>query len=711
MIHTDFETYSEAELGGKMSVGIHNYAAHPSTRALMLAYAFDEEEPKLWFPDSEVIPADLATRLEDPHEEIAAWNSTFERYIFWYVLRIKLAIERFVDPQASARYLSLPGDLEDVGNILRLPADMQKDKEGERLIEMFSKPNKMRKKRGEEARTYQRTRETDPADWIKFGIYCKRDVIAEREIQRRLTLLKVFPLPERERRIWIRDQQINDRGIPTDLMFVKSAFKLATQEKKEALESQNKLTGLENANSRPQLLGWAQDHGYKKKTLKKETVAAELKFNTEMDPICRQVLEARKAASSTSYKKLSAILRQVSPDGRLRNQFIYMGSARCGRWSGNAVQLQNMARPTPEFEDEKVMTDARQMIYDEDYQKIRDRFGSVLTTVKSCLRTSFVVQPGRKFRVCDLNAIETRVGAWVSGCENLMNVFKEGHDPYLDYAMKMTQIPYEKLNADLHSKDPKIKAAAKLHRQIAKPVVLGCVYRLGGGGMGMKKGDPIKTGLWGYAENYGVEMTQKQAADNVKIFRDSYPEIPRFWYACEEAVKDVLKEGTVRVKREIGPNGCIKIDKVTLEDRDPILRIQLPSGRFIHYMDASIQSIKMPWKDSEEKDVYKPSLIYSGINQENHQWEVGVTSHGGKLMENIVQGIARDVIAEDLLICEDVGIEIDAHAHDELIGETEDTMFAPGLLDMAEIMGRPIPWLPGLLLAGDGFESDFYRKG
>lgn len=703
-LHLDFETFSEAKLGDKDSVGLHNYVLHPSTRALMLAWAYDDEDVELWEPHLGPMPARLREGLDDPNIQLAAWNSAFERYVFNFVIKMLLPIERFVDPQASARYLSLPGSLEDVGKILGLPQDLQKDKEGKRLIHLFSEPQIKRRKG--EATTSVRDWNTDPEDWKKFGGYCRKDVVAEREIMRRLKALEVFPLPERERRIWICDQRINDRGIPVDRGFVEKAYRLATEEKKESLRFMDSLTGLKNSNSRDQMLGWAKSQGYAKKTLKKETVAAELKFNENLTPLCCQVLELRKAVGSTSYKKLATLLRQLSPDDRLRNQFVYMGSSRCGRWSSSGgIQFQNQARPAPEFEDEKVLALARKLIYSENYNEIKSRFGSVLTTVKSCLRTCFVAKPGKKFAVCDLSAIETRVGAWVSGCGSLMGVFKNKRDPYLDYAMKMTKIPYEKLEADLKSKDPKVKTLAKGRRQTAKPVVLGCVYRLGGGGMGMKKGDPVKTGLWGYAENYGVEMTQQEAADHVKTFRSSYPEIPEFWYACEDVVKDVLVG--VRTKRELGPDGCVKIDKIT---ERPILRIQFPNDRFLHYVDASIQDTKMPWQ-KDGADVHKPTLVYSGKNQESHKWENGITSHGGKLTENIVQGIARDVIAEDMLLCEEKGIEIVAHAHDELIAEIDDNPFALGLQDMMEIMSRPIGWLPGLILAGDGFECQHYRKG
>ncbi|MDA4130446.1 MAG: hypothetical protein OK457_06720, partial [Thaumarchaeota archaeon] len=434
------------------------------------------------------------------------------------------------------------------------------------------------------------------------------------------------------------------------------------------------------------------------------------KYNEKLTPECKQVLENRRAASSTSYTKLAAILRQVCPDNRLRNQLVFMGSPRCGRWAGNAVQLHNMARPIEIFEDEVNVDRARALIRAEDYEGIQKEFGSVLLTVKYNIRTSFVAEEGDRFNVCDLKGIETCVGAWMSECTPLLNVYLEGRDAYLDFAVKMTQIPYETLEQDIHSKDKAIKARAKKHRQIAKPAVLGCIYRLGGGQMGMKKGDPIKQGLWGYAEGYGVSMTQEQAHETVRVFRESYIEIVKMWFALEKAIKEVL-EGT-QVKRELGPNGCIKIDKLTFtcnETQRCVLRIQLPSGRFLHYMDAMIDEIKMPWQNQEGDDVYKPSFCYAGQDQTTKQWSY-VTSHGGKVFENIDQGISRDVLANKLLRFEQEGLPVVGHVHDEGISETEDHPFAPGLNEMIRIMGEPIDWAPGLPLGSDGFEGSYYHK-
>jgi DNA polymerase bacteriophage-type len=409
----DFETRGAVDLRGKNSVGLHNYATHPETEALMLGYALttlrEKPSPSLWrIWSREQMPTDLASGLANPNIPIAAWNSQFERYIFLYKLGVMLPIERFQDPQASSRYLSLTGDLKDDGRALWLPPDLAKEHKGEEYIKLFSMLTRVKesKKKGTPAQAYFRDCVTDTEAWEGFEDYCKQDVVAEWEMMRREALVQAFPLPERERRIWVFDQRVNDRGIPVDIEFVQKALDLAIRAKQQALRRISELTGVENPNSIPKMLAWFQSQGYPEDSLDKDFVTPVLKKQRDLlTPLCIKVLEARKAAASTTYQKLAAILRQVSPDGRLRNQFIYMGSSRCGRWSGNAVQLHNMARPEELFEDRKIMDRARALIMASDYDGIIREFGkksedpneppdygAVLLVVKNTIRTVFVAK-------------------------------------------------------------------------------------------------------------------------------------------------------------------------------------------------------------------------------------------------------------------------------------------------------------------------------
>lgn len=401
VLRLDFETRGVLPLGGKDSVGLYNYANSDQTSILMLGYKLPESKKvELWEPHLGAMPANLLAALVDSEVTVSAFNSAFERYMLQYKLSIAIPASRFIDPQVGARYLSMPGDLESVCEILDLPPNLQKDKRGEALIDLFSLPKTRKKKEG--GGVYFNDWVSHPKEWEEFCEYCRKDVVAEEEISRRMEILGALHLPSFERKLWIFDQKVNDRGMPVDEDFVQKAYGLALRAKKEALEKQNKLTGLENANSQAQLLPWVKARGYLFNTLRKETVDAVLKDpETQITPECREVLKARREAASTTYTKLAAILRQVCSDGRIRNLFIFMGSSRCGRWAGSGLQFHNMARPDGTFEKRQNLDDARALIYAEDYEGIKERFkttekdgteklGSVLLVIKNVIRTVFV---------------------------------------------------------------------------------------------------------------------------------------------------------------------------------------------------------------------------------------------------------------------------------------------------------------------------------
>lgn len=340
-----------------------------------------------------------------------------------------------------------------------------------------------------------------------------------------------------------------------------------------------------------------------------------------------------------------------------------------------------------------------------------------------------------RFNVCDLNAIETRVGAWLAGCHDLLNVFKpytdpygvfqpNGRDPYLAFACKMYALQYDHIYADYKGKNGKDrKGDAKRKRQVAKPGVLGAIYRLSGGQLvkvKLQNGTVVtrKTGLWDYADKMGVEMSQEQAHEVVRIFRESYPEIcdPKtgIWKQLEIAVAEVMDPKHPQTIRKIGPNGCVVIDRVNIDGRHPMMRMRLPSGRYLHYLDARLESTLMPWKgqddDGNEIDVYRDSLIYAGTNQKTKQWDIWVSTHGGKLFENLVQGIARDILACKLLAFERNDLPVHGHVHDEGITLVVDDILSPTVHDMVEIMSEEVSWAPGLLLGADGYEDPYYHK-
>jgi len=338
-----------------------------------------------------------------------------------------------------------------------------------------------------------------------------------------------------------------------------------------------------------------------------------------------------------------------------------------------------------------------------------------------------------RLQICDENAIETRVGAWLANCPSLMDVFtpcvgpdgkwhRNGKDPYIAFAAKMYCLSYDRIYIDSKSADEAVAAAAKLMRQMAKPGVLAAIYGQSGGDWQRGKSkykdpitgewvwDRVRGGLWGYAWKAGVEMSQETAHMVARMFRDSYPEIPTCWYAFEDAFKEVLHVDHPNTQRRVGINGCILFDRLNIQGRHPLLRMQLPSGRRLHYMDARMEMSKMPWEDSEGHEVWRPGLVYANADQVTGKWATA-KSHGAKMYQNGVQGIARDVLAEKLLALEEADLPIIGHVHDEGVALVLDDPFSPRVDDMIDIMSRPVSWAPGLLLGADGFQDTFYRKG
>lgn len=709
MLHLDFESASIVNL---KTQGLDRYVRDVSTKVLMLGWAFDEDEPEIWEPRLGAMPKEVCAALRSDCE-LAAWNSSFERNVFRFVLNMSIPIERWVDPSTYARHLSLPGGLQDVSTILGL-GDDAKDKEGKRLIKKFCMPPF--------APPDDLPTLFGPGDWGMFKEYCKQDVRAERKA---LTILEPFRLPPMERKVWCLDQKINDRGLPAARSFAQKASKLAGRSKEEFKVILGEKTRLENPNSNAQMLKWLGDQDYGYGSIEKSTITTAL-TEKKITPLAREVLELRKEASKNSHKKLARLLENLSEDDRLRNQFVYLGAARTGRWSGHGVQFQNLPRPIKEVENN--LDRAIVLIESEDYDTIKKEYPSVIGMAVSCIRSVFRAPTGKKLIVCDLSAIENRVIGWLSNCHAILQVFYNGLDPYVSFAVKMYNQPYERLLAD------------KAKRQIAKPAVLGAGFGLGPGVKKVcakcrrgirfsckrcrteecnyeavlkrnKAGDLKKTGLLGYAENMGVVMTPQQAFSAQRTFRQSYPEVVAYWDYLEEAATEVITNGgEVRV-------GVVEFSRVELNGRF-IMRIFLPSGRSLHYVNAAMIERELEGADGEP---YKKTFImYDGIGHgvgtvdesdggRGSKWGP-VYTYGGKLCENVVQAIARDILAYGMLLADEDGAEIVGHVHDECIVLADDDPFSFGLEDLKRCMSVTPPWAEGLPLAAEGYEGQVYRK-
>ena len=669
MLHLDFESASRVDLKER---GLDNYSKDPSTHVLMLAWAINEALPQVWFPQDGPMPEQLELMIRRPEIKKAAFNAEFERTILRDVLKIETAVSAWDDPMINARYASIAGNLEFVGKVLGLPEDKAKLKTGKALIKFFCSPNK----KGE-----FNTREEHPEKCAQFVDYCKQDVIAEREIGEKL---KAFRLTEKEKKVFLLDQKINERGIPTDTLFGKNANAIIDFERAKLTREMCALTGLENPNSPKQLLPWLKSQGYPYGSLGKKWITKALGNtdgvgfqNTGVSQNGRRGLELRQQLAKSSVSKLVTLAQVVNADGYLRRQYVYYGAARTGRWSGRAVQMQNLPRGSMKKFDEAVEA-IRQYAGPADIDKIR-AFGPPLEVVANCLKGAFRAPNGKRFIACDLSTIEVRILGWLAECLGINEVFEQGLDPYKSFGVRFYKKPYE--------------AITKEERQVCKPAVLQCGYQAGGGELKRdKNGDVYKSGLWGYAEEYGVDMTQEAAAEAVALYRETYPEVVAFWRKCENASIAALQTGE---PQRVGPVvfGAVKPCKM--------LWILLPSGRRLHYIRPQLET-EDGWDGTP-----RTKLSYEG-NLIGKIWGCK-HAYGGIWTENLCQAIARDVLVEGMLAADAGGFTLVGSTHDELLS-LEDENSSLNLAALRQHMITRPTWAPDLMLDADGWEDQIYRK-
>jgi hypothetical protein len=476
VLHIDFETRSELSLP---VCGLHRYTTHGSTQAILLAWAIDDGPPQLFQPhiDGQFCP-ELKDALTDPHVQKAAWNSAFERLVLRYKFGIRIPMPEWVDPMIQARYMSMPGYLEDVTKILgltddaKMPWGTKKDPgEAQKLITMFCEPAVAPKDTPlfGNMPAWFHDYDSDPHEWERFCAYCVQDVVAERAV---MSKLRAFPLPEREREAWFIDQAINERGVYCDLALARGSAAIAEQVKKELHARIKELTKVENPNANPQLLKFVQTQGYTFSGLAKGFVSRALDGECDLTPAAREVLELRKQSAKTSDAKLETILESVCEDGRLRHQYAFMGASRTGRWSGKGdfggAQLQNLPRPTKAVA--KKLDTAIRLLQDSDYLGLSLEFENPMEAVTTALRSVFRAAPGKKLLVMDLNAVENRVLGWMTRCQAINEVFEQGRCPYLSFATRMYKLDYDELERRYEAHDEEVVEM----RQNSKPPVLGC---------------------------------------------------------------------------------------------------------------------------------------------------------------------------------------------------------------------------------------------
>ena len=487
-----------------------------------------------------------------------------------------------------------------------------------------------------------------PDKWARFKVYAGRDVEVMRTIHKRLD---GYPVTDCERRLWALDARINERGVMIDTELVASAIEVDQAFTAEHSAEMQRLTGLDNPNSVAQLKTWLEAVGVSCESLSKTTVA-ELKTSVP-DPTIRRVLELRQLLGKTSTTKYKAMTAAACEDRRVRGLLQYYGAGRTGRWAGRLVQVQNL--PQNHLDQIDLV---RELVRARDLETLELIYDSVPDVLSQLIRTAFIAKPGHTFLVADYSAIEARVTAYLAGERWRMDVFAEGGDIYCASASQMFKVPVVKHGVNGHL------------RQKGKIAELALGY---GGGIGALK-------AFG-ADKMG--LTEDEMQDIVTQWRAASPTIPKFWRDTEAAAKRALQN----------PGRTMTIPCGVKYWRDAnALRCRLPSGRILTYWGARLDD--------------DGSICFMGQNQTTRKWEKTGT-WGGKLVENIVQAFARDCLGVAMLRLDAAGYDIVFHVHDEVIAEAPE---GSRWEDMAEIMGQPIDWAPGLILRGDGYETKFYKK-
>ncbi len=642
VLFLDTETYSGTDI---RTAGSYKYMEDPDFEILLLPFAWNDEPVRvldLLDPiDREELP-DILAGLKDPNTIKVAHNSPFERGAYLRQFGFYQPPEEWVDTMLLCAMNGLPMSLDAAGAALQLTE--QKIKEGTALINYFCKPCRPTIANGGRTRNLP---EHAPEKWERFKEYAGRDVEVMRTIYKKL---ERFPVTAFERRLWVLDTQINERGVMVDTELAEAAVAVDAAFTAEHSKEMQRLTGLDNPNSVAQLKEWLSVVGVECESLNKATVK-DLKADTR-DKTVKRVLELRQLLGKTSTTKYQAMTRMAGRDGRVRGLLQYYGAGRTGRWAGRGVQLQNL--PQNHLDD---IGEVRELVRQRDLETLELCFDSVPDVLSQLIRTAFVAKEGHTFLVADFSAIEARVIAYLAGEQWRMDVFAGDGKIYEASYAKAFHVPVESVKK------------GSPERQKGKIMELALGY--GGGPNALLAFGADKLGL-----------TEAEMQELVNAWRAASPKIPRFWRDVETTAKRALENRGRTFSTICG----VKY----LRDADG-LRCRLPSGRILTYWDARLED---------------GNIVFMGQNQTTRKWEKTKT-WGGRLVENIVQAFARDCLAVSMLRLDQAGYKITFHVHDEIIAEAPE---GSRWEDMAEIMGRPISWAPGLLLRADGYETKFYMK-
>lgn len=664
----DLETYSTVSIG---AAGSYRYILDPSFEILLFAYSLDGMPVEVIdVASGQVIPLWLKNALKNPLYIKHAYNAAFEwfalsKYLGW------LPPDQWRDTMLHALYCGYPASLDAAGRAMGLPEDKKKLTTGKALIRYFCVPCKPSNANGNRTRNLPKH---DPSKWKLFKEYNGQDVVTEMEIDRRLS---AFPVPAFVQKQWETDLTMNARGVAADMEMVSGALVIGATVKSQLMAEARQLSGLDNPNSIKQLARWlteATDSDAKITSVTKETVATMLKQPQPAN--VQRMLEIRQELGKTSTKKYDALETCIADDGRVRGLLQFYGANRTGRWAGRLVQVQNLPRtythPLPP---------ARQLVKDRNIDGLRLMYGSINDTLSQLIRTAFVATPGNVLIDADFSAIEARVISWLAGQEWRLEVFRTHGKIYEASASQMFHVPIEKI---------KMGNPEYALRQRGKVAELALGYQ--GGVSAMRRMD---TG-----HNLD-DLSDDEVKGIVDRWRETNSMIRDLWNIVDSAAVTVITNGGAQTIRSETTDAVItltcELDVIT---GTRYMTILLPSGRKLYYPSPEIGVNR--WGN--------PSVSYMGQNQTTKRWE-RVETYGGKLVENIVQAIARDCLAIAIENLEAQGLHVVFHIHDEVVIDTPAWADNDTMLDtVTKIMTKPIPWAQALPLNADGWVDKYFKK-
>lgn len=679
--HLDFETFSMAPL---KKTGAWRYSVDPTTQILYACWAVDDDEVSTWCP---IITPKEAARFDFPEDwyygptiprplrlalgrgnRILAHNAPFERGIIQNVMRTRhdgpdTDIRQYRCTAARAAAAGLPRSLEHAA--MALGVANQKDKEGSKLLGYFVKPKKPTRK---DPRT--RIMPLDMKDeFIRVGEYCQQDVRTERDIDYRIP-----SLDPNERRLFTFDLQINERGIGIDTALARDTSEVVGALEAEIVARVQQLTKSEEypeglrPTQRDKMLKFFDSIGVVLENMQADYIKKFIKDNiATMDPLARELLQLRMEAGKSSTKKLASMLAFADPaDDRARGTLLFYG-AHTGRWSGKGVQPHNFIRGHLKYEEQLRIFE---LLRQRDAEIMQILYERPITAISSCMRGFIIPRKGHILRVVDYSAIEARVLAWLALDDEILDAYRAGYDVYKVMASKLFNVPYDNVTDE--------------QRRIGKNLILGCGY-----GLGAAK-------FVTYCEKAGAEIGLDFAKQAVRTYRNERHKIVRFWSDVERAAIAAVREGR-RYDRAI----LLRNLKFYLKDfeGETWFCIELPSGRSLHYYRPKVKIVEK-WGEPAHQLTFKVEFRGRLVSE---------STYGGKLVENIVQAVARDFLVHGMYQAEQEGYPVIGTVHDELL--TEPTIEHGSVKELEEIVSRLPPWGDGCPISAEGFESYRYRKG